>query len=361
MVKLELKNNIILWSDQSLNWVINFKTLTNAYISEKHPYTKKDLTKNILTKIESLIKQTKGLFWFKSLLTIKKYKKISIKDLHLIKNNKLLGSGKNANVYNYNNLAVKVVKHVNYKDSSQINGKAESEILLILKNEQIYNYKTPNIILMYQYTLDKTSDYIVLEKLDKTLWNYLQEEITDYITIGIILQVLFTLAVLQKEYPGFRHNDIKVDNILLDYTQRTNNITIHYNKKFWKIPTNVPLVKIADFDYACIPKKCENPKVGTTFSKTFGCTRAFNKIYDVHLFLNSIYSYRKNCNSNIINWLQEQLPINTRGIENIDVKYGRLKNPNNYKKIISTPEQLLKNKLFSPFITKKPEYPIWGL
>ena len=31
----------------------------------------------------------------------------------------------------------------------------------------------------------------------------------------IIFQILFTLAVIQKKYPGFRHNDLKANNILL--------------------------------------------------------------------------------------------------------------------------------------------------
>jgi len=362
MEKLELKNNVIIWSETSYNWIINFKELTLIYLSGKHPYIQKELSTSTLNKILVILRQTNGNNWITFLKSIKNYKKIFLTELRIIKNsNNILGNGKHAIVYNYNNFAVKVIKHCNYKELPCIDGQVEAKVLNLLKKYITFNYKSPNIILMYQYTKDKTKDYIVLEKLEKTLWNYLQEKINNDIIIGIILQVVFTLAILQYTFPGFRHNDLKIDNILLDYTPRNTNITLQFNGLYWSIPPFIPIVKLADFDYCYIPKKCVNPKVGTVFSKTFGCTSYHSKIYDIHLFLNSIFIYRTNLSKKIINWLIEQIPSAVRGNDNIGIKYGRLTNVKDYEKIISTPEALLSNKLFSKFKTNNPINPIWGI
>ena len=362
MEKIELKNNLLLWSDNnSYNWVITFKEITLTYISGIHPFTKKELSTSILNKILSLIKTTRGNWWVITLKSIKNYNKINVKELQNIKNKVKLGSGKYATVYNYNNYAVKVIKHCDYDDFPDINGKVEAKILKILKNEIVFNYKSPNIILIHQFIHCKTKDYIILEKVNKTLWKYLQERIEDSIIFGIIFQVLFTLAILQEEFQGFRHNDIKIDNILLDCKNRKQDLTFKFKNKYWKINSNIPLVKISDFDYCNIPNKCKNLKVGTSFSKKFGCNLQSSKIYDVHLFLNSIYISRSNQSTKIIKWLEKQLPLDIRGNNNDNVKYGRLKKPLQWEKILSSPKDLLNDKIFSQFKTNKPEYPLWGI
>ena len=150
----------------------------------------------------------------------------------------------------------------------------------------MFSFYSPCIITMYQYSNVKKNDYIVMEKLDCTFWNYVQSSPKEKKIKGIILQILFTLLVLQNKAHGFRHNYLKIDNILLDFTPRKQDITLRFKKYFWYLPKDIPIAKIADFDYSCIPNKIINTKINTEHSKSFGCTETPIKIYDTHLFLN---------------------------------------------------------------------------
>ena len=235
MEKLELKSNIIIWTVGKHNWLLNYDELTRAYLSSSHPYTNRKISTATLNKILVIIQQLAGEWWIHALKKIKQYKKISLSKLSLLKNTgKKLGSGKYATVYLYNDYAVKVINHRHYNHIPVINGHIEAQILNVLKNKITYMYYSPNIMTMYQYIPDKKTDYIVMEKLDKTFWNYLQNDPKEYIVKGIVMQVLFTLAIIQTVIPGFRHNDLKVDNILLDFTPRKKRMTLRYNKYFWE-------------------------------------------------------------------------------------------------------------------------------
>ena len=362
MEKLEIKGNVILWTVGSRKWLINYEELTKAYVTGKHLHTRRELSTATKNKILSIIRSIAGDWWIPALKRIKNYRQIPLTQLQRLKvSGTKLGSGKYATVYNHNGYAVKVINHRFYKHLPRIDGELEAKVLTVLKNRITYPYLSPNIITMYQYTPDSKTDYIVLEKLDKTFWTYLQNDPEERIIKGIILQIMFTLTVVQHVLPGFRHNDIKVDNILLDFTPRKQRVTLRYKQYFWVLPPNIPLVKVADFDYACIPGKCVNPKVGTTHACTFGCTEEPSKIYDVHLFLNSVYSYRNNAGPTMTTWLQQQLPAKTRGNDNTGTKFGRLRNPSDWKGQIHTPLEILLSRFFSEFRTIRPTYPIWGL
>jgi hypothetical protein len=360
---LEINGNVILWSLGKKRWVLSYEELTPVYLSGKHPYTGADLSTATLNKILTMIKQIAGAWWVPELKKIKNYRKIPLSKLQTIKSGagKKLGNGKYATVYLYNGYAVKVINHRFYKHLPRIDGAVEAKIQRLLTKKLVYTFACPNIITTYQYIADKRTDYIVMEKLEKTFWTMLQSDPDPKIIKGVLLQVLFTLAVLHHELPKFRHNDLKVDNILLDYTPRKQRLTLRYKKYFWVLPSNVPLVKIADFDYSCLPGVCDNPKVGTEHAMSFGCTKTPSSIYDLHLFLNSFYSYRGVLTPETSKWLLAQLPEPTRGNENKAVRFGRLKEPKDWEGQIRTPLHLLIGHFFSEFRTIKPSYPLWGI
>ena len=169
MEKLNIKGNIILWTIGSRNWLINFDELTQAYVSGRHPYTHRDLSTATQNKLLGIIRKIAGQWWVPALKKIKNYRKIPLSQLQLVKRSGVkLGSGKYATVYLLKSNAVKVINHRFYKHLPKIDGELEARILTILKNKITYPYLSPNIITMYQYTPDKKTDYIVLEKLDKT-------------------------------------------------------------------------------------------------------------------------------------------------------------------------------------------------
>jgi serine/threonine protein kinase len=361
MEKLVIKGDTILWSSGNYNWLLSFDELTKAFLAGKHPYTKQQLSPTSIFKILRIINALTGKWWIVLLKMIKNYKKIPVVKLTKLKKGDRLGSGKYATVYAYNKYAIKVVEHKFYRHLPPSDGSFEAKIMMLLKNKLLYSYRTPNIITMFQYIPTEKTDYLVMEKLDTTFWSYIRNNLDDHIIKAIILQVLFTLLIIQNTIPGFRHNDLKIDNILLDVTPRKKDITLRYKTFLWKLPKNIPLVKIADFDYASVSNIIKNPKVGTPFAKTFGCTDKPSKIYDEHIFLNSIYSCRKRLSPQIVTWLEQQLPILTRGNDNAGVKVGRLKNPEKWNGHIKTPFKILTSKFFNTFRTTKVVEPVWGI
>lgn len=358
MEKIKLQGDLIVWSIGPNRWILSRQECTQAYLTGKHPHFNRKLSTASLNKFLNIIKKFAGENHIKLLRSIKNYNKILPQQLQ--RDDKKLGNGKYATVYENSGYAIKVIDHKFYKDLPKLDGALEVRVLKLLYNQITNNYISPNIITLYQYTPTSNIDYIVMEKLDMTFWKLLQTSTSIKVIKGIILQIVFTLLMLQEQLPGFRHNDLKVDNVLIDMSTH-NKITLRYKNSFWIIPENVPIVKFADFDYSNIPNKIKNCKVGTKHSKTFGCTATTSKVYDLHLFLNSLYSYRINLPRQITEWLQRQLPTTLRGNENTGVKYGRLKNPEQWENKLPTPHAILTSKFLSEFRTMKPALPVWGI
>jgi serine/threonine protein kinase len=245
MENLINKSGIVLWTVGNKKWLVSYDELTLAYINGKYPFSSRELSMAIENKILLTIRHLAGNKWITTLKKIKNYKRIPLRKLQYIKEvNSKLGTGKYAIVYGYNGFAIKVINHRFYKGLPRIDGSIEAKILHLLRNNVSFACLTPCIITMYQYTSSKGTDYIVLEKLSSTFWDYLQGTTTDKVIKGIIMQVLFTLLAIKSVYPGFRHNDLKVDNILLDNSLRTQKITLQYKSHYWILSPEIPFVKI---------------------------------------------------------------------------------------------------------------------
>jgi serine/threonine protein kinase len=360
MEKIEFKNSVIVWTTGKERWIINYNDITMSFLRGIHPYLKRELSTAIKNKIINQLKIIYGEWYLTKLKKIKNYNNLNSNDLKKITTTgKKLGNGRYATVYLYKDYAIKVITN----QSKSTNGKIELKILKLLLKNITFEYLSPNIINIYEYIETKNKDYIVLEKLDQTLWSFLNTKPTDKKLKGIILQVLFTIFILQYKFQGFRHNDLKTDNILLDFTPRKKNIYLKIKDNCWVITPDIPLVKIADFDYANIPNIINNPKVKVEYSKTFGCTSLPSKIYDLHIFLNSIYISKNTISKEIVFWIQKQLPESTRGLETINVKYGRLVEPKKWIGKIKTPYYLLNTDFFKIFKSNKciNGVGVWGI
>jgi hypothetical protein len=109
----------------------------------------------------------------------------------------------------------------------------------------------------------------------------------------IFFQLISTLAVIQTEYPNFRHNDLKANNILVSKihipTKKTPKIyTIAGNK--YNVTNIGYQIKLWDFDFACIPNVVDNKKVLTSCKWTKKLNVGFeqNRYYDLHYFFNTL-------------------------------------------------------------------------
>lgn len=114
-----------------------------------------------------------------------------------------------------------------------------------------------------------------------------------------LFQIISVLAIIQSKYPAWRHNDLKANNILVHKT---------YNKKLYN--KNKPfknekklhiingykfyvddigyIIKITDFDFACIPNVIDNSKVNAEWTKIINVTPEQNRYYDIHYFFNTL-------------------------------------------------------------------------
>jgi serine/threonine protein kinase len=103
--------------------------------------------------------------------------------------------------------------------------------------------------------------------------------------------LLSVLAVIQKKYPGFRHNDLKANNVLIqkiDMRNKNNKFKYKINDKDYIVPNIGIQIKIWDFDFACIPGIVENAKVNTSWCKKINIVPERNRYYDVHYFFNTL-------------------------------------------------------------------------
>jgi len=105
----------------------------------------------------------------------------------------------------------------------------------------------------------------------------------------IFFQLISTLAVIHSKFPGFRHNDLKANNILVHkITQRNTLFCYTVNKKKYIVPSIGYIIKLWDFDFACIPNVVENAKVSAKWTDEINVKPVQNRYYDMHYFFNTI-------------------------------------------------------------------------
>lgn len=107
----------------------------------------------------------------------------------------------------------------------------------------------------------------------------------------IFFQIISTIAIIQCKYPGFRHNDLKLNNILIQNLERhdENRAFIYcINDKQYHVPNIGMRCKIWDFDFACIPGMIENSKVNAEWTDDINVRSEAHQYYDIHYFFNTM-------------------------------------------------------------------------
>lgn len=102
-------------------------------------------------------------------------------------------------------------------------------------------------------------------------------------------QILSVLAVIQSKYPSFRHNDLKANNILVHKANNGKGVADYkVCNKHYVVPQIRYIIKLWDFDFACIPNVIENIKVREEWTKQINITATRNQYYDIHYFFNTL-------------------------------------------------------------------------
>ena len=227
--------------------------------------------------------------------------------------------------------AVKVVAFPIDKGYSDIENKtrpenAELQILKVLSQFVITN-QTPHIVLplatfnsyIEPFITLKHNKFVSNKKYDAFVEKYNKNELHNTVSILIsewanggdlleymranlqnmdlkewrvlLFQILSVLAVIQKKYPSFRHNDMKANNILMqkiDDGEVGNFFQYDIDDTKFFIPNIGYQIKLWDFDFACINGIVENSKVNSKWTNQMNISNRQNRYYDICYFMISL-------------------------------------------------------------------------
>lgn len=170
-----------------------------------------------------------------------------------------------------------------------------------LKTSTATQLKYNNICFMEQFSSDMTK---WLRGRSKT--------VTDENVRQAIFGVLYTLAVLQQKYPGFRHNDLSTNNVLIK--RSTASRSIGYNLNGAKFLVTSPIFPaLSDYDFTHVPnhKSLQNERV---VSGKYKVTEMRNPTYDTHFFLKTV--------QRSVNGKNKQLPKTFAFLNSLPFKKG---------------------------------------
>lgn len=103
-------------------------------------------------------------------------------------------------------------------------------------------------------------------------------------------QLISVLAIIQDKYPTFRHNDLKANNILVHKVEKKRSKKLSYTICGYKyvLPSIGYIIKLWDFDFACIPGIVDNAKVNAEWTNEINVKPEQNRYYDLHYFFNTL-------------------------------------------------------------------------
>lgn len=111
--------------------------------------------------------------------------------------------------------------------------------------------------------------------------------VTDETMQKALFGVIYTLAVLQKAYPGFRHNDLSTNNVLVKSLRKPMNTGYVFQGQSFYVPSMPVLVALSDYDFTHVPghHSLANERI---IGGKYQVTETPNKTYDTHFFLKTV-------------------------------------------------------------------------
>jgi len=249
-----------------------------------------------------------------------------------------------------------------YLLSSLVVKKKTNHILLPIINFDIEFDKIKHILKSNELVYNEINEKIEIDEINTKLSVRIREQFFDSVTLkdylekntcsykSLLFQVIHTLAIIQKEYPKFRHNNLTIDNILIYIKKEVNNLKYEFNNKKWELNTEFE-IKITNFEKATLPnfygilnqRDTDVPYINEV-----------NEYFDLHTFLNSLISKinlikgnnLSDCDLETKKFLDKIIPIKLREMKNN--KFYLNKNI-----ILEKPSNLLNDSYFSSFILKE--------
>ena len=233
----------------------------------------------------------------------------------------------------FNSLLQKnITQHLPYKIKSfqcTINELEQTPI-----RDAITNYKT-----LYSYGDIKSKIDILITEFCKygNSKGFLKKNLGTMSDLDLkifIFQFMSGLVTLQYHIPGFKHNDIHSENVLvgsynLKDDSRAPNKYVKYvlfGQEFY-VPFREYCVKIYDFD-TMSSNDLINEKLNDDIYREVGVTREHNPVFDYHLGMNSMFKTTDflPIHSEFKRFFETQIPSRLRGDDNSYLYYARLTN-----------------------------------
>lgn len=141
---------------------------------------------------------------------------------------------------------------------------------------------------MYLYKSCDGKDILYSEYIQgKELSEFLFMKPTLEATKSVLVQVIYNLYRIHQKYPGFRHHDLHLGNVLVRPVPKKD-IQIKTKGKTYTISNGGVEAVIIDFGFSVFPH-IKNPLINSGNFRKLGISRNSNKFYDLHFFLSSVY------------------------------------------------------------------------
>ena len=211
-------------------------------------------------------------------------------------------------VYNYQHCSKIDKLLTNIRSSKKICPTYEDRLT---KKTNYVNDKLCDLLLRYKMKLiEPIFDIVLLEYCDNELSKFIEMNMREikfskglalnttisnfiYELQRILFQIIFTIAIIKDDYPGFAHGDLFVRNILLLSENKYDNndyVAYYYKQKIFYLPANGQYAKINDFGLSIIVNEIEpnTHKLVKQLDKYFH-RNPFNEKTDIFNLLHDIY------------------------------------------------------------------------
>lgn len=138
-----------------------------------------------------------------------------------------------------------------------------------------------------------TLSVLVSEWADKgDFLDYLKENYLSFTETTwkvLFFQIVVMLACIHQNFPDFKHNDLKANNILVTSNKspyKSYKYLIH--DKYYLIPNIGCTIKFWDFDFSSITSVIDNKKLEYSWAADLNITPTRCRYYDLHYFFNSL-------------------------------------------------------------------------
>ena len=241
-------------------------------------------------------------------------------------------------------------KEIAIKKGKCVIGDLEKEYRIIKMIEGL----SPNTPIAYSlFNCGRGDCILYLEYIPGgTLYSWLLENrqrLTREHLRNIVFQILYTIKRIQEVYPSFRHNDLKLDNVLVNDRASASGY-VKYGNKY--VPNIGVQAIMSDFGMSNIDNLMNKTfRNQPQWRTNYGIAKDNIKLYDVHYFLNNL-DFLNLQDPEFNQFLRDIFPQEYLGIKSPKIINRRLRYGVDHSRLPSL-TQILNHPYFDSYSTKR--------